>query len=499
MTILRTDIPFLARDRHVITIPTDRSVRRAPLQAWLVGSQSRASLFLVLMVAACGAGVFAEDYVSLLPDNSILEMALPNDAPPDAPMPDEPVDDELTADERAAEEPGILSEPEEVIGRELISPELINEVSSRAADGLRVQDFELDEMPNEISSGKWISSGQWYGSAEVLMMNRSRNYRRVMGYDPSVVGILPANRGLAGTFVTTGIPWDLVPGARLTIGEHLGRDDLDRDQSLEFTYYGGLSFFVRDSYNARPNSFLVTPLAGTILPGLPGFTGAQTYDSTIGSNFNSIELNYKLNRRLGRDQLIMSPNGGWSRHAERGWLPAVLIGTRVANVNETFTFASSRPNVSSSVYNGTYDIQSQSWLWGLNFGGELISKNEHYYWGLRGRVTPAVSFASNQQQAAGVNSTPTPPPPAVPVARGAFSWHQAADQIGPGFLGDLTIMGGWQVTPNFAVQVGYDMLWVAGIATATRQFNLDNVRPNSIDGGGQVFYNGLSMGLEGSW
>jgi hypothetical protein len=40
---------------------------------------------------------------------------------------------------------------------------------------------------------------------------------------------------------------------------------------------------------------------------------------------------------------------------------------------------------------------------------------------------------------------------------------------------------------------------VAGIATATRQFNLDNVRPNSIDGGGQIFYNGLSMGLEGSW
>jgi hypothetical protein len=25
------------------------------------------------------------------------------------------------------------------------------------------------------------------------------------------------------------------------------------------------------------------------------------------------------------------------------------------------------------------------------------------------------------------------------------------------------------------------------------------VRPNSIDGGGQVFYNGLSMGVEGSW
>ena len=486
MTILRTDNPFLDRDRPVITSATDRSARRLPFRGEVLGSRSRVSLVLsmVLLLAAWVGAVQAQEDVSLLQDGASLDIALPSGVTPAVPAP---------------EEPGLLMmEPEEVIASDLVSPEFINEVSSRASDGLRVQDFELEEMPNEISSGKWFSSGQWYGSAEVLMMNRSRNYRRVMGYDPSVVGILPANQGLAGTFVTTGIPWDLVPAARLTLGEHLGRDDLDRDQSLEFTYYGGLSFFVRDSYNARPNSFLVTPLAGTILPGLPGFTDAQTYNSTIGSNYNSIELNYKLNRRLGRDQMIMSPNGGWSRHAERGWLPAVLIGTRVANVNETFTFASSRPDVSTSAYNGTYNIQTQNILWGLNLGGELISRNEHYYWGLRGRVTPAVSFAANQQQAAGVNTLP-PPPSTKEVARGAFSWRQAADQIGPGFLGDLTILGGWQVTPNFAVQVGYDMLWVAGIATATRQFNLDNVRPNSIDGGGQIFYNGLSMGLEGSW
>jgi len=414
---------------------------------------------------------------------------------------DRPLLDMVLPDESAADGPGLLAEPEEVVGREIVSPEFVDEVSARAADGLRVQDFELEEMPFESSSGKWFSSGQWYGSAEVLMMSRSRNYRRVIGYDPNVAGIkIPNRTNLAGTFVTTGVPWDLVPGARLTIGEHLDRDHLDRDQSIEFTYYGGLSFFVRDSYNAIPNSFLVTPLAGTILPGLPGFTFAQTYESTISSNFNSMELNYKINRRLGRDQLIMSPNGGWSRHAERGWLPAVLIGTRVVNVNEAFTFVSSRQDALPSKFSGNYDIQTQSWLWGLNLGGELISRNEFYYWGLRGRVTPAVSFAANQQQAAGVNHLTLPHPAPLPPPRtGTYGFRQSADQVGPGFIGDLTILGGWQVTPNFAVQVGYDFLWVAGIATATRQFNLDNVRPNSIDGGGQVFYNGLSMGVEGSW
>ena len=396
------------------------------------------------------------------------------------------------------EDPLAMESDERVIP-EPISPELLKEVSSRAADGMRMPEFSVDEMPDEASSGKWLSSGQWYGSAEVLWMSRSRNYRRVMGYDPSVTGGSPLLRpNLAGTFVTTGVPWDLVPAARLTIGEYLGRDQLDRDQSLELTYYGGLSFFIRDNYNAMPRSFLVTPLTGTILPGLPGFTYAQTYGSTISSNFNSMELNYKLHRRLGRDQLVMSPNGGWTRHAERGWLPAVLVGARVVNVDEAFTFTSNRNGVLPSTFSGQYAIDTQNWLLGANFGGELISQNEFYYWGLRGRVTPAISFAANQQAAAGVNTLP-PPPTEQQVARGAFNWRQTADQVGPGFISDLTLLGGWQVTPNFAVQIGYDFLWVAGIATATRQFNLDNVRPNSIDGGGQILYNGFSMGAEGSW
>jgi hypothetical protein len=55
------------------------------------------------------------------------------------------------------------------------------------------------------------------------------------------------------------------------------------------------------------------------------------------------------------------------------------------------------------------------------------------------------------------------------------------------------------VTPNFTLKAGYDFLWVAGVATATRQFDLNNVGANPHDGGGQIFYNGLSFGCEGSW
>jgi hypothetical protein len=368
--------------------------------------------------------------------------------------------------------------------------EPIVEASSRAMDGLRLDDLTLDEMPFEASSGDWFSSGRWYGSAEMVWFDRSRNYRRLLGQDvtlPSPVGVrLPV-----GSFTTTAQPFNLAPGARITLGEYLGRDYLDRDQSLEMTYYGGLSFYQEDSYNALPGSFVIVPLA----PGVPGFTGAETLTSAHNSIFNSMEWNYKLHRRLGRDQLVMSPNGKWSRHAERAWLPALIIGTRVTNVNETFRFTSRRNDADPSEFGGNYLVDTQNWLWGMNIGGELISQNEFYFWGLRGRATPSMSFTANQQSLASVNDVLADPP----FARGSVNRVTSAQQFAPGFVGDLSLFAGWNVTPNFALKAGYDFLWVAGIATATRQFDLNNVRGNPHDAGGQIFYNGLSFGCEGSW
>ncbi|MEI6241228.1 MAG: hypothetical protein WCR51_12630 [Planctomycetia bacterium] len=368
--------------------------------------------------------------------------------------------------------------------------EPIVETSARALDGMRLDDLTLDEMPFEASSGDWFSNGRWYGSAEMLWFDRSRNYRRLLGYDAT----LPTPNGVkipVGSFTTTAQPFNLAPGARITLGEYLGRDYLDRDRSLEMTYYGGLSFYQEDSFNAVPNSVLIVPLANKV----PGFTGAQTLATAHNSIFNSMEWNYKLHRRLGRDQLVMSPNGNWSRHAERAWLPALIIGTRVTNVNEMFRLTSRRNGVDPSQFGGDYFIETQNWLWGMNFGGELISQNEFYFWGLRGRATPSMSFTANQQSLTAVNDKVLPDP----FVQGSVNRASSAQQFAPGFVGDLSLFAGWNVTPNFSLKAGYDFLWVAGIATATRQFDLNNVRGNPHDAGGQVFYNGLSFGCEGSW
>jgi hypothetical protein len=250
-----------------------------------------------------------------------------------------------------------------------------------------------------------------------------------------------------------------------------------------------MSYSDVDGHNAVNNGVLFSPLA----PLAPGFNGATTYATKFSSNFNSWEWNYKLRRRLGRDQLVMSPGGNWTRHAERGWLPALIVGTRLANVNEQFSLSSSRAGATQDQFSGRYHVDAGNWLLGLNIGGELISQNEFYYWGLRGRAAPALTFASTAQQAAGINTL------LPPTSQQTVAFTDAATRTGPGFLGDLTLMAGWNITPNFALQVGYDFLWVAGMATATRQLNLDNRDVNAIDVGGQTFYNGVSFGFYGSW
>jgi len=371
-----------------------------------------------------------------------------------------------------------------------LEPPSVLDVSARAADGMLLDQLELDEMPYEASSGRWFWNGGWYFGGESLWMHRSREGRQVIFQDNNIVGVpRPPVQ-----YTTTGQPFNLAPGARITLGKSLGRDYLDRDQSVEMIYYGGMNWTDETGWNAMEGGLIDTPL--NLLA--PGFNGATRAFSRYSSDFNSMEWNYKLRRRLGRDQLVMSPGGDWTRHAERGFLPALIVGTRLARVAEDFRMATSRENLTPPTpptdFSGVYAIGTDNWLLGLNLGAELISQNEFYYWGLRGRAAPAMNFSSTRQVANGVNDTGFPA-----ESSGEIAFTDSAKQTAASFIGDLTLMAGWNVTPNFALQVGWDFLWVAGIATAERQLNLDNREFNDIDSGGQTFYNGLSFGFYGSW
>ena len=429
------------------------------------------------VVAAAGLAVCsAQDIVEIPAPGAAL--VLEPTAAPDGPV----LGETLLTDEP-------LPAPREI--ESVLAPPEVLDVSAAASRGMLVDEFELDEMPFEASSGRWFWSGGWYVGAESMWMDRSRENRQKIVEDIPVVGTprTPIN------YTTTGQPFDVSPGARITIGKSLGRDGAERDRAVEFVYYGGMNWDDYAGWNALQNGVLITPIS----PLAPGFNFASRYEAIVRSDFNSWEWNYRIRRRLGRDQLVMSPRGSWTRHAERGFLPGLILGTRLARVTENFTMRASRPDIDGVLtpvpptqFSGNYDIGTENWLLGLNLGAELLSQNEFFYWGMRGRAAPALSFTSMSQTAVGVNTTDVGPD-------GTTNISDSGSQTGAGFIGDLTIMAGWNITPNFALQVGYDFLWVAGIATSERQLNLDNRDINDIDAGGQTFYNGLSFGCYGSW
>jgi hypothetical protein len=364
-------------------------------------------------------------------------------------------------------------------------PAELLDVSARAVDGMRIEEFAVDEMPFEASSGRAFWNGGWYVSGEGVWLDRSRNNRQVIAIDqPGLLGSRQPR-----VYTTSAQPFDVAPGARVMLGRALGRDHLDRDRYLEFLWYGGFQWVDDDGWNATPpDGSFITPLN----PFAPGFNGATRYTTQTNTDFNSFEFNYRLRRRLGRDKLVMSPNGDWSKHAERGWLPGLIVGARVAHINDIFGLQSSIPQIPDDTFGGTYRVAASTTLLGLNLGAELISQNEFYYWGLRGRAAPCVSYAEQSQTASGT----------APNQEGEqvnFRLDDRGSQNFAGFLGDLTLLAGWNITPNLSVQAGWDFLWAAGIATAPRQFDLDNSEINYIDAGGQMFYMGASIGMTASW
>ena len=379
--------------------------------------------------------------------------------------------------------PERLIEPGTVLDSTVIAPRDIQDVSAQAGAAMLLDDQALDEMPYEASSGRWFWNGGWYVGGESLWMDRSRNNRVLIARDISIVS------GTANTVpvTTNNQQFNVAPGARITIGKSLGRDYVDRDRYLDFIWYGGLGW--NNNAIANADGRFVSPLN----PEAFGFNGSTQIAQSMSTDFNSFEVNYRLRRRLGRDQLMMSPNGNWTRHAERGWLPGLIIGGRIAHINDFLTIQSSIPGTSLSQFGGTYRITATNWLMGLNVGGELISQNEFYYWGLRGRAAPCISLANSTYDVYGTNTIAAIGP------TGTTSFSGAGTRNFGGVITDLTLLAGWNITPNFSLQAGYDFLWVAGIATAPRQLDLKNRTPNSVDAGGNMFYNGVSFGFNGSW
>ncbi len=79
-----------------------------------------------------------------------------------------------------------------------------------------------------------------------------------------------------------------------------------------------------------------------------------------------------------------------------------------------------------------------------------------------------------------------------------FRSGQGSDDGGVAFVGDLNLTGIYQLNRIWGLRVGYNLIWIEGVALAPDQLDFTNT-PDSgsdLDGDGGVFLHGVNVGFE---
>ncbi|MCC7475306.1 MAG: BBP7 family outer membrane beta-barrel protein [Pirellulales bacterium] len=342
------------------------------------------------------------------------------------------------------------------------------------------------------STGTWLQRGFWYAETDAVVLNRmwNRNDKRYAAQDVNVEAppVNNTNLGFNPLFLTTNrilIVSGAHPGedasVRGTLGHFLFRDSSNRDHTMEFTAFGGANWEQgRVLSSETPNGLFVPFL---IDGGNRSFDGSTRQSIRYTSDLNSFELNYRVRSRLGRDQLVMDPNGSWHRAANAGFERDYLVGLRYLNLGERFKWNAEDIFVIGD--DGSYLVQTSNDLIGLQFG--LGFKYQASRWSL-GVKCKGGAYLNNADGSSQLNFTADD--------TGDADLHLSENEFS--FVGECGITGRYHITPNVSWRAGYDAMIVSSVALAPNQttFITDYSFLNTTGG---PFYHGLSTGLEWYW
>lgn len=336
--------------------------------------------------------------------------------------------------------------------------------------------FDHREPPaKDCSSGHWLNRGGWYSQIDFSYMNRS-------GPEDFFFAREVTNELVLTNEFSTAEFLGFEPGMRLTIGEYLCRDGRNRDHAVELTYFGMHDWFDEKgvAVSATGDTFLLTPFEPRRAP---GFNGIRSLRYEYGSDFDSLELNLRISRRLGRDRMELNRQGCWVRKCAPGPLSSLIAGFRIASVDERFNYVAR--NFADQL-TGVYTIQTDNDLIGFQSGFDCFWQNCRWRAGVRAKGGAYVNFA---EQASQVNT---------PFSPANNRDEQASKDVGS-FIGEVNLIGAYQLRPNVALRASMDLMWINGVALGPEQVNFAVRNPPDVITGGALFYQGGSFGIEMVW
>jgi hypothetical protein len=344
--------------------------------------------------------------------------------------------------------------------------------STRMIENPIMDEGALAEMPAEPwSSGSWFFSGHRYAELDFVLFERGRpkgGKRTNLASDQAN----PFNtlRAFSNTF-------GVESGVRATLGQNLYRDHLNRDHSVEFTFFGISQFEINDGINAiADNSIFIANVAG--------FNASDTVTTDHSSSFISYEMNYRIRTRLERDRMVMGPDGSWVRQYTHGHTFSFLAGLRHLSFDEDLQVFSRQTGVAAGTYSGENRITTENDLLGVQFGGEMRSQYETWSWGLLGKAGAYVNFSEVNRQILSANTVIYNVTPALQDAA---------------FLGELRLFAAYNLSPNWTLRSSLDMIAVGGVAQAPYNIDYSFTTTPEVQNAGLVKLMGISFGMEVVW
>jgi hypothetical protein len=375
-----------------------------------------------------------------------------------------------------------------------------------------------------ICGGGSCSPPDWYTQQGVRFFGRTRPRGIALGYDESIVTDEVTSQPIIfrPEVMSNRTPSpDFTPSYNMTIGHYFARDALNRDNFVEFTFWGLDGFRDEASINATRQVVLEgTPIAGMTTGSLAsayyfnpdrtsldlstltgyfvfGFDGANSYHTFFSSYNQNFEINGRISPRNQDDRLVLDPSGRWRRECQPGMYMSYLYGIRFMQIDDSFQFhgqgiydAGSGP----TPYAGDYDVVAHNNLLGLQFGADMTFRQCKWDWGIKSKLGPYVNFADSTS-----NIKTGPVYYGTGLISNGLDWRLASSKHVASLIGELSFAGSYKFRPNLVGHASYDFMWITGLASSPEQLQFTVYPVDKINTNGTIFYHGPSLGLEWLW
>jgi len=323
------------------------------------------------------------------------------------------------------------------------------------------------------AQGDWFVDGpnqpaeacETYALVEALAMQRA----------PGAGGPLAIDGDTQLPVITAdSLQFAMAPGVRVLYGRH-GACALGWEVG-----YVGVYGMVADSVVSGTGNLEIAPF---LADGVTGMRNATLAAATYTSAFNSADANVLLTQQNWRPQRVSAyPHESETRVITWDW----LAGFRWAGLSETAAVTMTR----ASGLADTYAVRTNNNL----FGGQLGFRGRVDWglWAIDGWLKAALAgTAASQAQAPIIDS----------VTGSLFrpSWAASAADVGGIF--DVDIAVSRRINETWAVRMGWNSIWLSGVALATNQFDFadSGVPRGGIADGDSLWLNGVTLGIDGRW